>query len=346
MSLFRRGSDAAKGGLWARATPYLVATAAFLLSTQGTVTGFSEYAELRAGLRLGDGDDLIRSAPATVQASLFPGKDVFESRHQLQRSAFQLGGLEAEEVPPADDAMQDVTGALAAPGEESAEREESKPYPVVNRANKGDRRVLADGSRRVKRANPRTGRMVTLLLPPRRQDEPEQKDEPAREDEPKRGAPAAPMPPNVAALAEKRARTAVSEERNRDLRCLAQAIYFEARGEPERGQLAVAQVVLNRVDHVFYPDNICDVVFQNQHRRHKCQFSFACDGRSDTPRNQFAWTRAIKLAKKSMNGQGRIEELGRSTHFHATYVLPNWLGDMVRLQRIGKHIFYRVRAWS
>ncbi|HSM20415.1 MAG TPA: cell wall hydrolase, partial [Hyphomicrobiales bacterium] len=164
-----------------------------------------------------------------------------------------------------------------------------------------------------------------------------------------------PLPPNVTALASTgKAATAKSsagkpaalaEKRNRELMCLAKAVYFEARGESETGQLAVAQVVLNRVEHPFYPDNICGVVFQNQHRRNKCQFSFACDGRSDRPRNQAAWARAITLAKKSMHGT-RVDGLGNSTHYHANYVNPRWAKGMVRLRRIGKHIFYRMRAWS
>lgn len=130
------------------------------------------------------------------------------------------------------------------------------------------------------------------------------------------------------------------------LRCLATAVYFEARGEPEKGQVAVAQVVLNRVEHWFYPDDICSVVFQQQHMRNQCQFSFACDGRSDRPRSKVAWARALKVAKRVLNKEVYLEGVGRATHYHANYVRPYWLRDMRKVDRIGRHIFYRVRWWS
>jgi len=346
-----RGNGAGRGGLRTPAKPYLLAILAFFLSTQATVTGLAEYAELRAGLRLGDDDGLIRSVPRTYQASLFPGKDIFENRHQQQRGAFQSASLESEGAPD-EGALGDVTGslpaALDAPGARPAA---GRRYPTVNRANKGDRLVLRDGTRRVQRMDPRTGRLVrmTLPAPSTRELAPRARTEPA---EP--AAPEVPLPPNVTALAAtgkaaakpSATKTAsLTEKRNRELMCLAKAVYFEARGEPETGQLAVAQVVLNRVAHPFYPDNVCDVVFQNQQRRNKCQFSFACDGRSDRPRNETAWSRAIQLAKKSMHGT-RVEAVGKSTHYHATYVNPRWAREMVRQKRIGKHVFYLMRAWS
>jgi spore germination cell wall hydrolase CwlJ-like protein len=128
--------------------------------------------------------------------------------------------------------------------------------------------------------------------------------------------------------------------------CLATGIYFEARGEPEQGQIAVGQVILNRVAHPLYPETICGVVFENQHRRNKCQFSFACDGRSDRPRNKVAWEQSIRIAKKVINGKAYVESVGKSTHYHANYVSPRWIRDMIRLDKIGKHIFYSMRGWS
>lgn len=346
-----RGIDADRGSLRNRARPYLLAILAFLLSTHATVSELAEYAELRAGLRLGDHDGLIRSAPRTYRASLFPGRDIFENRNEQQRGAFRLASLEGDAVAP-EDAPQDVSGSLPGAAElPRMRRAAPRHYPAVNRASKGDRRVLKDGSRRVLRVDPRTGRLVRLTLPA------PGATEPAPRDGEQRGAPAAsdiPLPPNVTALygtggaAARPAAAkapAAAERRNRELMCLAKAVYFEARGEPENGQLAVAQVVLNRVAHPFYPDNVCDVVFQNEQRRNKCQFSFACDGRSDRPRNETAWARAIQLAKKVMHGK-RVEGVGNSTHYHATYVRPRWVSDMVELKRIGKHIFYRVRAGS
>jgi spore germination cell wall hydrolase CwlJ-like protein len=141
-------------------------------------------------------------------------------------------------------------------------------------------------------------------------------------------------------------KVAAADLRNRQLMCMATAIYFEARGEPELGQVAVAQVIQNRVEHEFYPNTICGVVFQNQHWRNRCQFSFACDGKSDRPRSAGAWSQAIRVAKKFMLGKAYVKNVGKSTHYHANYVRPRWVRDMIRRDRIGKHIFYTVRGWS
>lgn len=123
-------------------------------------------------------------------------------------------------------------------------------------------------------------------------------------------------------------------------RCMAQAIYFEARGEPFEGQLAVAQVVLNRVRDQRYPNEICAVVFENETWRHRCQFSFACDGRSDRPRDFSAWVSAIKTAR--MVGTGHLRDVTyASTHYHAEYVEPEWAARFHRTVKIGRHFFYR-----
>jgi len=135
-----------------------------------------------------------------------------------------------------------------------------------------------------------------------------------------------------------------------ELKCLATAIYFEARGEPEDGQLAVAQVVLNRVKNPAYPNTICGVVYQNKTKRNRCQFSFACDGRADRITDKAAWEHAEALAKKSVEEQSTtfIEEVGSATHYHATYVRPRWAGRMTETDKIGRHIFYNTRrgGWS
>ncbi len=141
-----------------------------------------------------------------------------------------------------------------------------------------------------------------------------------------------------------------SADTESELKCLATAIYFEARGEPEEGQLAVAQVVLNRVKNPAYPNTICGVVYQNKSKRNRCQFSFACDGRADRISDKAAWTRAEELAKKSVEQQSAtfIEEVGSATHYHATYVRPRWAGRMTKTDKIGHHIFYNTRrgGWS
>jgi len=121
--------------------------------------------------------------------------------------------------------------------------------------------------------------------------------------------------------------------------CLAQAVYFEARGEPLAGQFAVAEVVLNRVDDPRYPDRICDVVFQNESWKHRCQFSFACDGRSDTPRHTSAWFTAQMVAALAAEDRERVVA-GPATHYHATYVSPTWATGLQKTTQLGRHIFY------
>ena len=121
---------------------------------------------------------------------------------------------------------------------------------------------------------------------------------------------------------------------------MAQAVYFEARGEPFEGQLAVALVVLNRVRDARYPNEICAVVFENETWRHRCQFSFACDGRSDRPSDFSAWVSAVKTAR--MVGSGGLRDLTQaSTHYHAEYVEPAWAARFRQTVKIGRHYFYR-----
>ncbi|RXF73050.1 cell wall hydrolase, partial [Hansschlegelia zhihuaiae] len=125
--------------------------------------------------------------------------------------------------------------------------------------------------------------------------------------------------------------------------CLAEAIYFEARGESREGQYAVAQVVMNRVRSGYYPADVCGVVYQNRNRLNACQFSFACDRIPDRVTNKYAWNIATAIARDVTRGGAWLPEVGDATHYHATYVRPYWLRDMVKEDRIGRHIFYRVR---
>ncbi len=131
-------------------------------------------------------------------------------------------------------------------------------------------------------------------------------------------------------------------------KCLAEGIYFEARGESEAGQAAVAQVILNRVRNPAYPDTICGVVYQNEKRRHKCQFSFACDGRAEVIRSKHAWALAERIGREVTDGTIWVDEVGDSTHYHATYVSPRWGRRMIKVDKIGAHIFYRTHfgGWS
>ncbi|WP_310621039.1 cell wall hydrolase [Flexibacterium corallicola] len=139
-----------------------------------------------------------------------------------------------------------------------------------------------------------------------------------------------------------------SVHKKKQQQCLAEAIYFEAQGEPYRGQVAVAQVVLNRVKNPTYPNTVCDVVYQNQHKRNACQFSFACDGKAETVIKGRAWNRAKDIAWKAAEQNLGMDVIGASTHYHATYVRPNWAGSMQRLYRVGQHIFYKTYGggWS
>lgn len=125
--------------------------------------------------------------------------------------------------------------------------------------------------------------------------------------------------------------------------CLATAVYFEARGEAYRGQVAVAQVVMNRVKDHRYPDTICGVVFQNQHRRNACQFSFACDGIPETVTERRPWEQAEDIATKVASGELYLTEVGDATHYHATYVRPAWAPRMNKVTQIGLHVFYKFK---
>lgn len=131
-------------------------------------------------------------------------------------------------------------------------------------------------------------------------------------------------------------------------RCLAEGIYFEARGEPELGQAAVAQVILNRVRAPAYPDTICGVVYQNKSWRNRCQFSFACDGITNNVRSLPAWRSAVRIARQVTDGEIWLEDVGDSTHYYAEYVSPGWAKRMKKVDKIGAHIFYRTKngGWS
>jgi hypothetical protein len=129
-------------------------------------------------------------------------------------------------------------------------------------------------------------------------------------------------------------------------KCLTQAIYFEARNEPARGQQAVAQVVLNRVFSPYYPKDVCSVVYQNAHRHLSCQFTFACDGKPEAISERGAWTRANRIAKQTLDAKVWLPEVNKATHYHAAYVRPNWIRDMKVMVRHGLHTFYRPRNWG
>jgi spore germination cell wall hydrolase CwlJ-like protein len=137
----------------------------------------------------------------------------------------------------------------------------------------------------------------------------------------------------------------VAPERvGREERCLAEAVYFEARSESEAGQAAVAQVVLNRVKSGLYPSSICGVVYQNRNRHLACQFTFACEGKSLRVTEPDAWTRATRIASNVLKGSTYLANVGEALNYHANYVRPYWARYLQKTSVIGRHIFYKPRG--
>jgi len=129
--------------------------------------------------------------------------------------------------------------------------------------------------------------------------------------------------------------------------CLALNIYYESRGSSLADQIAVADVVINRVNDTRYPDTVCAVVKQgrvdNQGNmiRHKCQFSWYCDGKPDTPQDMDSWVNAQTIAWKMMQSKSHIGITEGATHYHAHYVNPKWAKELTVVGTIGNHKFYR-----
>jgi hypothetical protein len=125
----------------------------------------------------------------------------------------------------------------------------------------------------------------------------------------------------------------------RDVDCLADAVYYEARGETLDGQAAIAQVVLNRVRHPAFPKSVCGVVFQGA-AADNCQFSFACNGAMRRPRDGAAWARSEQIAARALAGSV-MPQVGEATHFHVAGVSPGWGPNLARVAQVGLHVFYR-----
>ncbi|MGV9009479.1 cell wall hydrolase [Brevundimonas sp.] len=139
--------------------------------------------------------------------------------------------------------------------------------------------------------------------------------------------------------------TASAEDRRRALRCLTQGIYYEAALEPTEGQEAVAQVILNRVRDLNYPNTICGVVFEGADRSTGCQFSFTCMGALAQAPVGWAWKRSQTVAERMLAGHVATR-VGTATHYHADYVHPWWATTLNKLTQIGAHIFYRWKGNS
>lgn len=153
------------------------------------------------------------------------------------------------------------------------------------------------------------------------------------------------MPGNMGVL--KTAIVTYMGNHDADTRCLALNLYHEARGEDYKGIVAVAHVVLNRVNSKHYPNEICDVIFQARKSRHtnkilrnKCQFSWFCDGKNDKPRDQEAWSKMKEIAAYVLVNQRRDPTRG-ALLYHANYVKPYWAKKRTATAKIGQHLFYR-----
>jgi spore germination cell wall hydrolase CwlJ-like protein len=133
---------------------------------------------------------------------------------------------------------------------------------------------------------------------------------------------------------------ASASDRAKALRCLTEAVYYEAGFEPLAGQQAVAQTVLNRLRHAGYPKSICGVVYEGAARSTGCQFSFTCDGALAREPNPTLWATAETVARQALNGFV-MKDVGIATHYHADYVAPYWAPTLVKLRQVGQHIFYR-----
>ena len=124
-----------------------------------------------------------------------------------------------------------------------------------------------------------------------------------------------------------------------EAQCLAEAVYYEARSETRAGQIAVAQVVVNRVRSRHFPNSLCEVVYQGSERSTGCQFSFTCDGSMDTAPKGRSWTRSQSVANLVMS-QPTKALVGRSTHYHTTAIKPVWSAELDRTRTVGSHVFY------
>ena len=133
---------------------------------------------------------------------------------------------------------------------------------------------------------------------------------------------------------------ALGEDRAAAIRCLTEAVYYEAAAEPLEGRQAVAQAVLNRVRHPGYPKSVCGVVYQGSLRITGCQFSFTCDGSLNRSPAPVLWAQAEQVARQALNGFV-LKSVGTATHYHADYVAPYWAPTLYKITQLGRHIFYR-----
>ena len=149
----------------------------------------------------------------------------------------------------------------------------------------------------------------------------------------------------------------VAEDIDEELICMAKNIYFEAGNQPLAGKLSVAFVTINRVVSSQFPDSVCDVIYQAEYRNNymgnevpiidRCQFSWFCDGKSDTPTDSYTWLQSMEVAREILevnNYQSRmilIDNTEGALWYHADYVKPNWSNYLQEIVTIENHIFYK-----
>ncbi|MGR3623291.1 cell wall hydrolase [Pseudophaeobacter sp.] len=122
--------------------------------------------------------------------------------------------------------------------------------------------------------------------------------------------------------------------------CLAEALYFEARGETVKGQFAVAEVIMNRAKSAQFPNTLCGVINQGTGRRYQCQFTYTCDGHEEVIREKAAYVRVAKVARLVIDGAAPDLTQG-ATYYHTNAVSPRWSRSFTKTTRIGVHLFYR-----
>jgi spore germination cell wall hydrolase CwlJ-like protein len=123
--------------------------------------------------------------------------------------------------------------------------------------------------------------------------------------------------------------------------CLAEALYFEARGETVRGQFAVAEVIMNRVKSGRFPNSVCGVIHQGTGKKYQCQFTYTCDGIPENIHEPRAWERVGKVARAILDGTAPLNLTAGATHYHTTAVNPRWSRKYTKTAAIGDHLFYR-----
>lgn len=139
--------------------------------------------------------------------------------------------------------------------------------------------------------------------------------------------------------------------KEREKTCMALGLYHEARGEPVLGQYGVAATILNRVRSSVYPNSICGVVFQNKHKKFRCQFSFACDDISDKPLNKASYAQMLRLSKRILSkgmareakfmGQEFQSSFNDMTHYHRDDIHPSWANKLKKVSKLGSHVFLK-----